>query len=265
MPLSLRVLLLLLLSFCGRVSAAEAPAAPPDPAKLTADAMRAYQAGDWATAIEKFEAVAAADTISAELCHNLSNAHFRAGNEAKAALWARRALAMKFWLPETRQNFRFLGNKLGFLSFDRRPAERLRRQWLHTALFAASWTAGLSIIWLAWATPRQGRRWPLITLLALALPVTIACIVAFVSKNGAPAPVAATSVVMTADAAAFTAPAEASPTVISLPPGSEVRPLRTEGLWSYCTIPGDDDQPLRGWVRTAALEPLWPWQPSLVD
>ena len=265
MPSPLRAFLLLLFVFWSRAAAAEAPAAPPDPAKLTAEANRAYQASDWAAAIEKFEAVAAADAISAELCHNLSNAHFRAGNEAKAALWARRALALKFWLPETRQNFRFLGNKLGFLSFDRRPAERLRRAWIHTALFGASWVAGLAVIWLTWATPRPGRRWPLITLVALALPLTIACIAALVSKNGAPAPLTATSVVMTTDAAAFTAPAEASPTVISLPPGSEVGPLLKEGNWSYCTIPGDDDQPLRGWVRTDALEPLWPWQSSLID
>jgi len=36
-------------------------------------------------------------------------------------------------------------------------------------------------------------------------------------------------------------------------------------LWTYAAIPSASDEPLRGWVRTAVLEKLWPWAPALVD
>ena len=266
MCVTVRVLLVFLLMFVPPLAAGEA-APPGEAAKLFADAGVAYAAGDWAKAIEKYEAIPAASggVVSAALCHNLANAHFRAGDEAKAALWNRRGLALAFWVPETRQNLRFLGNKLGFLSFERGWAERLPRRWVELAVAGAGWVAGLAVLWLVWWTPAVGRRWVPVTLLALAVPVVAAGVTALVLKQRAMAPVGECMVVVAKDAAAFTAPVEASPTVISLPPGSEVRPLRTEGLWTYAAIPSASDEPLRGWVRTAVLEKLWPWAPALVD
>lgn len=284
MPSFLRTLLRLALTTALPLMAADpaAPAQPtatPPPAKTPAappaeslsrtieDAEIAFKAGDWNKAIEKFETVTAAPngSISPELCHNLATAHFRAGNEASAALWMRRALALHPWLPESRQNLRFLANKSGFLSFERSFAERIPKRFLIPALTASAWAAGLALLWLLWLTPKPGRRWPLAAILGTALPIFITSLAFLALKKKAAAPVTACEVVTAKDTSAFTAPAEASPTVISLPQGSEVLPIRTEGLWTYCTIPSPSDQPLRGWVRSAALEKLWPWRQSLAD
>jgi len=248
---------------------AKAPAPPSadSVSRTIEDAEIAFKAGDWDKAIGKFEAVTAAPSgsISPELCHNLATAHFRAGNDANAALWMRRALALNPWLPEARQNLRFLANKSGFLSFERSFAERIPKRFLVPTLTASAWATGLALLWLLWLTPTPGRRWPLTAILGTALPIFVASLVFLVLKKQAAAPVTACDVVTAKDASAFTAPAEASPTVISLPQGSEVLPIRTEGLWTYCAIPSSSDQPLRGWVRSASLEKLWPWHQSLAD
>jgi hypothetical protein len=278
MPFLTRILTLLVLNSALPLPAADpappappAESAPPVPAeslsRTITDAEVAFKAGDWERAIEKFEAITAAPDgrVSPELCHNLATAHFRAGHDASAALWMRRALALNPWLPETRQNLRFLSNKSGFLSFERSLAERLPRRFLIPAVTISAWAAALALLWLLWLTPRPGRRWPLAAALATALPILAAALAILVLKKRAIAPVSACEVVIAKDAAAFTAPAEASPSVISLPEGSEVLPIRTEGLWTYCTIPSPADQPLRGWIRSASLEKLWPWHATLAD
>jgi hypothetical protein len=75
-----------------------------------------------------------------------------------------------------------------------------------------------------------------------------------------PHPLTKRQIVSGKETNAYAAPAEASSTVMSLPSGSEVVPLETRGNWLYCIIPGgEEDQPLRGWIRAAKLEPLWPY------
>ena len=115
--------------------------------------------------------------------------------------------------------------------------------------------------------PRRGRRWPLVTLLSLSVAVLITSILGLAGKNRDKSPFTKLLIsVPEKDAWARTAPAEAAQTVIELPPGSELVPIREEGYWTYCYIPGGEKYaPLRGWVRTGTTVRLWPWEASLVE
>jgi hypothetical protein len=71
------------------------------------------------------------------------------------------------------------------------------------------------------------------------------------------------SIVTLPDVNSYTSATVTSGSVISLPPGSQVRTLETRGPWLYVEIPGSPER-LRGWVEVSAVTPLWTWDASLV-
>ncbi len=242
------------------------------------DALTAYNAGDYEKALAEFTHIAEDEKqISAALCHNIANSAWKLDDRAAASIWYRRALALDPWLPEARQNLRFMENKVAYLRFEKRGlvkfAALVPRTWWMGACQGGAWLALLTIVWLVWAPPRRGRRWPLVTLLCLAVAVVIAAACGLIGKRLDPAPFARLLISLpdresdkTKEAWARTAPVEAAQTVIELPPGSELMPIREEGYWTYCDIPGGEQgAPLRGWVRTGTTMKLWPWEPSLVE
>lgn len=239
---------------------APAPSASPDEA--FARALVAYKAGAIEDARREFLAIVEAGRLSAALAHNLGNIEYRRGNPGQAVLWYKRALVLKPFSPETLQNLRTIRRQSAFLTFDPwgLSLAHLKPHWVANGTILAAWTIGLLVVWLVWSTPRPGRRWPLITLLLLALPVLgTGAALTWWQKND-PHPLTKRQVVSGKETMAYAAPAEASSSVIALPAGSEVVPLETRGNWLYCIIPGGEgDQPLRGWIRSAKLEALWPY------
>ena len=252
-------------------------------------ALTAYKAGEFQTALTEFKKIAEDEKqISAALCHNIANSEYKLGQAAdgdtkeqikeahghygQAGIWYRRALALDPWLPEAQQNLRFLQDKLGFHFFapesflEKTAAKFPRWQW-RTACLTFVWAAAVAIVWLAWATPRPGRRWPLVTLLSLAVVLGTVTGIGLAKKMTDRAPLTRRLVnTIAPEAFARTAPAEAASPVMTLKPGSELLPLKEEGFWTYVEIPGgDEDHPTRGWVRTNTTEKLWPWPASLVE
>ena len=64
---------------------------------------------------------------------------------------------------------------------------------------------------------------------------------------------------------AHTAAAQISGHVILVPPGSTVRKLEERGTWSYVEIPQSRaEDNLHGWLPTADLVPVWPYEPALL-
>ncbi|MDB6135761.1 MAG: tetratricopeptide repeat protein [Verrucomicrobiales bacterium] len=229
-------------------------------------AVAAYNTGDYSEARNAFLELVKEGHLSAPLAHNLANIEYKSGNLGQASLWYRRALALQPLNAETRQNLRFLQHKLGFhtwdstqdmmfgLSASHLPGATLR----HTTLLAA-WGVVILLVWLMWSPPRPGWRWPLVTLLALLLPVgSVSGALWWLKENDAH-PLDKRYVLTGADSAAYASPAEASSLLITLHTGSEVMPLESRGNWFYCEIPSQPDTILRGWVRHASLEPLWPY------
>ncbi len=235
------------------------------------DAMTAYRSGDFEKASAGFRKIAEDEKqISAALCHNLANSEYKRGEDVSASIWYRRALALNPWLPEARQNYRFLVRTKGFHEFKPEGLSAVaarfpRRYWL-AACQGAVWVTGILVVWLVWAAPRRGRRWPVVTLLCLSSVFLVLTLLGLIGKASDPAPVARRLISIPAEAFARSAPAEAAGSVISLPAGSEVFPVKEEGYWTYCDLPGGTGgAPLRGWIRTTTLQPLWPWDPSLVE
>jgi hypothetical protein len=229
-------------------------------------AVIAYKAGAINDARREFLAIAGAGHLSAALAHNLGNIEFRLGNPGQAALWYRRALVLQPFSPETLQNLRTLRRQQAFLSFDPflLSFSHLSPRWISQGTILTAWVAGLLLIWLLVLPPRPGRRWPLVALLMLVLPVlALGSILTWQTRTD-PHPLSQRLVVSGKETQAYAAPAEASSTIIALPAGSEVLPLETRGNWIYCIIPGGEGKlPLRGWIRAPRTEPLWPWPGGL--
>jgi hypothetical protein len=257
--------------------------ASPDSSPAWKEAMTAYKATDYKRAAEGFKKIAEDEKqISAALCHNIANCEYKLGestgtpeetltHQAAASIWYRRAIALDPWLPEAQQNLRFLHNVLSFHRFESGGLVKFasyfpRRQWI-AACQGAIWGTVIMIVWLVWAPPRHGRRWPLVTLLCVAIALIVTTALGLLGKSMDDAPFSKRIIsVQPKDAFARTAPAEAAATVISLPPGSELLPIKKEGYWIYCEIPGGTKgDPLRGWVRESTTETLWPWNATLVD
>jgi tetratricopeptide (TPR) repeat protein len=234
------------------------------------EALRHYNAGSYEAARDGFQQLVSDGEISAALCHNLANAEYKLNRDAQAVLWYRRALALDPHLPEAQQNFRFLLKKHGFLNFTASSLEKfgslLRRDQWRTWWQLAAWAVLIPIVWLVWLRPSPRGRWPLVAwLVAAAIALTIG-IVGAIGNGSHPAPLVQRVVVISDKAAAYTAPAEAAATVISLPIGSEVFPRQTQGNWHYCDLPGGQEgAPLRGWIRVPFVEPLWPYAAALVE
>ena len=239
-----------------------AAASPAHPDAAFASALKAYNAGAFDDARRELLAIIEQGKLSAPLAHNLGNIEFRRGHAGQAVLWYKRALVLQPYSPETLQNLRTLRRLSGFLSFDPLilSVSHLKRYQVETVLISTAWVVGLVIFWLVWLTPRRGRRWPLVTLLTILLPIlALGGFLTWVLRND-PHPLNKRMIVSNKEADAFAAPAEASSRVMSLPAGSEVVPLETRGNWIYCIMPGGaEGQPLRGWIRSTKLEPLWPW------
>ncbi len=244
------------------VAVAENPAAPQPMGEVFDLAMTAYQAGKLEEARTGFLAIVEKGELSAGLAHNLGNIEFRKGNPGQAVLWYRRALALDPLQAETLQNLRTIRRQTAFLSFDRWvwSLAYLKSRWILNGTVVLAWVCGLLMVWLVWVTPRPGRRWPVVLLLSLAGPaLAVGSLLTWRLKSD-PAPIERRQIVSGEAAMAYAAPAEASTSVISLPSGSEVVPVETRGNWIYCMIPGGQDgEPLRGWIRAAEVEPLWPY------
>jgi tetratricopeptide (TPR) repeat protein len=255
--------ILLLFALTGALHAEPTPAAPTAAGDAFGSAVAAYNAGKMDDARRDFLAIVEKGQISAAVAHNLGNLEFRRGEPGQAVLWYKRALALQPASPETLQNLRTIRQQTGFLTFDPYGISRshVKAVWFKNLTILCAWGTVLLIVWLAWWTPRAGRRWPLITLLVLTAPCLIfSARMAWWLKTD-PAPLANRQIIAGKETEAYSAPAEASPSVIRLPSGSEAVPLETRGNWVYCLLPGGEEgQPLRGWIRSAKLEPLWPWQ-----
>ena len=285
------VLLLLVLFMPGLLRASS------ESSQAWKDAETLYKAGDFAAASAAFRKIAEDEkSISAALCHNIGNCEYRLDHKGPASIWYRRALALEPFHPEARQNLRFLHTTGGYLVFDRwiwgiddkRAVSDDSGFFYRYTLFLSSlakktqwqalrtlslWLVVVLVVWMVWLTPRPGRRWPLVVLLCLTAFTLCVSLLGLLGKAINKTPQSQLLISTAKDAMLRSAPAEAAGSVIGLPEGSELFPLRTEGNWTYCQAPaGGGTEGPRGWIRTPSdddkartAEPLWPWSRELID
>ncbi len=195
--------------------------------------------------------------ISEELFYNLGNAFFKQENYGEAALWYRRALILNPRMPEPLQNLRVLKNRVGLLDFETKGIEQFisyfRESEFVSLLTGCIW---LSLLTLASALfTKKLRPWRTLLFIACCFSACLTAASFFALKTYRNRiAVDHRAIITVTEAIAQTGPVPDAKTVIELPPGSEVRIVTNSGPWQYIDIPGK----VRGWVRSDALNLLWP-------
>lgn len=252
-----------------------APASAPPRDELFRRGVEAFERGDFGESRGWFEAIVEAGGLSPDVFFNLGNAFYRLDDPGRAALQYRRALVLDPRHPEARQNLRFLRRETGFIDLQAPPLAPLADlmpsgRWI-TVLSVAAWLAILGIAAAVLARSLRIPRTPAVVLVVAGLVVTSGAALALGSRRFLETSVDHRFVVVAPDVAARTAPATGSDEVMRLPPGSEVGVVEQRGSWRYVSFPDPSDawtsrgRELRGWISAEALEPLWPFDPALVD
>ena len=219
----------------------------------------AYEAGKYAEALKEFKAEAGVH-LSAELAYNLGCTELKLKHPGHAALWFQRALLLEPGHKESAQNLRFLKKSLALVNFDVTTMDLVAKlaplETWRALMWISFWIVMLcaSVLYFL----RTKRLWHWVSLLVLATIAGGISLAAWVTRSNQIKPQEISIVVDEEGVSAVNVPAGTADTVIAINAGSQVRRLETRGEWTYVELPGDTAT--RGWVRTATLEPLWPFQ-----
>ena len=231
-------------------------------------AAQALEKNDFTTARNLAESLVQEGRIAPELFLLLGHATYKLKEPGTAAIWYQRAALFPGHGPELRQNLRHLSERYPFFSFRQNELLRAigfqasRNTWAVIATVSA-WLAAFSVALLALGARPPLRAWVIGALTLSLLGFALGALgwsmrpeyralkdLAFVSAP---------------DAMAHTAAAQISGHVILVPPGSTVRKLEERGTWSYVEIPQSRaEDNLHGWLPTADLVPVWPYEPALL-
>lgn len=203
--------------------------------------------------------------LSAEVFQIIGHARYRQKDLGRAALWYQRAELLDGSNPELRQNLRHLFDLTHYLSFSQASflTETSFLLSINQWLFLVAFGIWLIFLPLAWRVMRGGGQiWPFI-LSTLGLFILLPASTFAALRPASESRVHDISIVNQPDISAYTAATVTSGSVISLPPGSQVRLLEKRGSWIYVEIPNEIEN-LRGWVESAAVTPLWIWDEKLI-
>ena len=209
-----------------------------------------FGAGRFKKAAEQYERAVATGETSAALFYNLGNARYRGGDLGRAILNYERALALEPRHPEAAANLRLVRDKARALELRKSRWEALasRATTTHYSVTAAIgfWVAAFA----AAALLLRRRRSAL--LVAACVSGLLACALgvfcAYTLENGTRGVALAIIVGQKVDARLATA--DNANTILTLPPGSQIKVLSQRGEWIYATLPNE----LRGWIPAQAAE-----------
>lgn len=204
--------------------------------------------------------------LSAEVFQIIGHARYRQGDLGRAALWYQRAQLLDGRNAELNQNLRHIHERTRFLSFEEKSPLKQASLFLATNewLLLAAIGVWLVFLSLSWRVFRSGQKstWPVtFSVIGLCIAMPAAALAAL--RPLGPERVRDISIVTQPDVNAYTNATVTGGTVIALPPGSQVRVLEKRGSWFYAEIPSSPE-PLRGWVESSAITPLWSWDVSWV-
>ena len=209
-----------------------------------------FAAGRFKEAVAHYESAVASGETSANLFYNLANAWYRAGDFGRAILNYERALALEPRHPEANANLRLVRDKARALELRRSWSENLagRATTTHYVVTAAIafWTAAF----LFAALLLRRRRPATVVTLALVALITFGAAIfcAYVLETGTRGHALAIVVGKKIDARLATA--DNASTVLTLPPGSQIKLLSMRGDWIYAALPNG----LRGWIPAQSAE-----------
>ena len=209
-----------------------------------------YATGRFKEAAELYESAIATGESNAALFYNLGNAWYRTGDFGRAILSYQRVLALEPRHPEAAANLRIARDKARSLE--------LRKTWWEgiaaratTAHFTVTGAIGFWVAAFAAAALLLRRRRSA-TALAVCVFGLVACAIgvagAYVLETGTHG--RSLAIVTGNKVDARLATADNANTVLTLPPGSEIKIISTRGDWVYASLPNEQ----RGWIPAHAAE-----------
>jgi tetratricopeptide (TPR) repeat protein len=244
--------LLAILSFC----ALSGLACAKDDAAFAA-AEKALDAGEFAEARDRFQAIVDAGGYAPEVFFGLGNSLYRLGETGPAALAYRRALFLDPAFAEAKQNLRFLAEKNHLVDT---ATEAQDGPVLRAPLIVSAILGGIVLVGCGVAVLVAFRKRPKGLTVAAVFGISIGAAAAIAGavlarRQDAARPPQGALIVVKEGAAGHSAPAGSASEILPLPPGSALRPEATRGSWAYVKL-GDE---LKGWVDKGLLEELWPF------
>lgn len=232
------------------------------------EARDAFEKGDFRRALYLGEAMLADRLLSPQLFQLLGNSRYRQGDIGRASLWYERAALFPPPSAEVRQNLAHVRDRAGSFAFAVHPVRTRLSTWLGRSgwlwlMSSFGWLAAFALVTGITFSRSSALRAGFIGVAALA------SVVAGISALGwrwhpSYESIRDRAVVVAKDARAYTGASSTSGSVVSLPPGSQVRRIEERGAWCYVEIPAGEDM-RRGWVQSEALTAFWPFDPGYLD
>jgi tetratricopeptide (TPR) repeat protein len=206
-----------------------------------------FAQGHFKEAIAGYEALVRAGQWNANLFYDLGNAYFRTRDFGRAILNYERAIALDRHHPEATANLQIARDESRALELQPTRLEHYLQfasiNQYSIAAAIALWLGIFGIVGLIFARRRSA------ALLSLSILCLFVCAM-FTLDNGSEG--RALAIVTGTDVQARLATADTANSVLTLPPGSEIKILSTRGDWMYAALPND----LRGWIQTKNAEPV---------
>ncbi len=211
-----------------------------------------YAAGHFREAADLYETLVQSGQTSAAVFYNLGNARFRTGELGQSILNYERALALEPQHPEAVANRRLVRDKARALelkkSWIENWATRVTTAQFSIAAAIAFWTTVFALAGLLSAHRRYLTLAGVFLFAFVALGVSLYGLYSL--ETGPSGRGLAIVVLKNTDARLATA--DNAGTVLTLPPGSEIKILSMRGDWVYASLPND----LRGWIPAKNAEPV---------
>ena len=244
----LRIFLFLLLA------AATAAGQPADETALFEQGNRAYAEADYGAAREAYEQLVKAGSRNPAVFLNLGHADFRLGPEVAAAINYRRALALDPSDSAARSSLEHVLAKLGVPAPGLGAAE-IVGQYISFDLLSLIgsmlfWFGSIALVFALFSVKRR----PGLAVAGVFAAILGATFVALAWAGDSRIALAKTSIVIGDAVDARSTPADNAQKLADLPLGTPVRIIASRDDWSLVRLPLGVD----GWVRTAALEPVFP-------
>lgn len=215
-----------------------------------AKANQDFNDGHFREAIDGYQNLVKSGQWSVNLFYDLGNAWFRLGDFGQAILNYERALALDPHHPETQANLQLARDEARSLQMEKDAIGRYLDAGTPTqysiAAAIAFWLALLATARLFFLHRRSTK---LITLIILLVCLFAGALFALYTMetggNGS-----ALAIVTGKHVEARLATADNAKSVLSLPPGSQIKILSERGDWIYAALPND----LRGWIPAGSTE-----------
>ena len=236
------------------LAVATATAQPADENTLFEQGNRAYAEGDYAAAREAYEQLVKSGSRNPAVFLNLGHADYRLGREVPAAINYRRALALDPANTAARSSLEHVLGELGVPAPGLGAAE-IVGQYIRFDLLALIgsllfWAGTIAFVFAIFSVVRR----PGLIVAGVLAAVVGATLVALSWAGDSRIALSKTSIIVGDATDARSTPADNGQKLADLPLGTPGRVIAARDDWSLVRLPVGVD----GWVRSSALEPVFP-------